>query len=163
MDVLSVYTDGACIPNPGKGSWAWVVDNSLDVASGFELETTNNRMEMLAVIEAIQSLSKPNRVLNIKSDSMLLVNGVNAWMPSWKNRGWKKKKGDIKNIDLWLLLDETISQSKSIIDISWVRGHSGIQGNERADMLALETLRFYSKDCFTTSSRYSSRLTAQYS
>ena len=114
MDVLSVYTDGACIPNPGRGSWAWVVDNSLD-----------------------------------------------AWMPAWKSRGWKKKKGDIKNLDLWFLLDETISQSKSVIDISWVRGHSGIPGNEKADILALETLRLYSKDSFTTSSRYSSLLTTR--
>lgn len=74
--------------------------------------------------------------------------------------GWKKKKGDIKNLDLWFLLDETISQSKSVIDISWVRGHSGIYGNERADSLAIRTLQLYSSECFTTNARFSSLATA---
>lgn len=139
MEHLNVYTDGSCIPNPGPGSWAWIVENSSLKASGFERQTTNNRMEMIAMIEAIESLSKPKTTLRLYSDSELLVKGITLWVPGWKENGWKRKGGEIKNLDLWVRLSETIEQSRSIVDIKWVKGHSGIYGNEQADRLAFET------------------------
>ena len=132
-----IYTDGACKGNPGPGGWgAWLVYKVHETEIfGGELGTTNNKMELRAVIEGLRLLKKPAKVL-VYSDSKYVVDGVRKWMPAWKANNWKKKdKKPIKNLDLWKRLDSLIN-SQLEFRIKWVRGHSGDFGNEKADKLA---------------------------
>lgn len=139
---FSVYADGACEPNPGTGAWAYVVYwNGVELHSeaGAELHTTNNRMELTAVLMALEWISRnsPSKAL-LHSDSQYVVQGCNEWRRRWKAKGWKKGSADMPNADLWRELDGRLEAQP--IDLIWVRGHSGIVGNERADALASEAI-----------------------
>ena len=130
-----VYTDGACEPNPGPGGWAAILQykGHTKELSGAEPDTTNNRMEMTAAIRAIEALKRSCPVV-LYTDSQYLRTGVTEWMPNWKRRNWKRKRGAIKNLDLWQRLDE-LTQAHDI-EWRWVKGHAGNPFNERCDELA---------------------------
>lgn len=134
--VVEIYTDGACKGNPGPGGWgAWLRygDKEKELFGG-ELNTTNNRMELMAAIKGLEILTRPCKV-KLTTDSEYLRKGVLEWMDNWKKRGWKTaSKQPVKNQDLWMLLDNALSQHE--ISWHWVKGHSGHPGNERADQLA---------------------------
>ena len=133
---VEVYTDGACKGNPGIGGWgAWLRNggNETELFGG-ERHTTNNRMELLAVIEALSTLSPPANV-RLHTDSQYVQKGISEWIHSWKRRGWRTSDGKpVKNVDLWQRLDAVSARHK--IEWVWVRGHAGDPGNERADQLA---------------------------
>lgn len=135
-DIVTIYTDGACRGNPGPGGWGAVLSyqgNTKEIYDG-ERETTNNRMEMMAAIMALESLKKPC-VIKLNTDSKYLLKGITEWLANWKRRGWKTAaKKPVKNEDLWRRLDE--ANSKHDIEWIWVKGHSGNPGNEHADQLA---------------------------
>jgi ribonuclease HI len=130
-----IYTDGGCAPNPGVGGWAAVLlyNGHRKELSGGEPDTTNNRMEMTAAIEALNSLKKPCAV-EVHTDSEYVRKGITLWLEGWKNRGWKRKGGPIKNVDLWIRLDEAAVRHE--IEWRWVPGHQGVEENERCDELA---------------------------
>lgn len=137
---LVIYTDGACSGNPGPGGWGVVMfhGSKQKELKGGDPDTTNNRMEMQAVIEALKAI-KPSwsGKTVLFSDSTYVLKGLQEWMPGWKKRGWKTAaKKPVKNVDLWKELDELASARK--IDWRWVKGHDGDFGNERADALAGE-------------------------
>lgn len=137
MPEIEIYTDGACSGNPGAGGWGVIlrcgaVEKEL---SGGEQETTNNRMELTAVIEALKALKKECRI-TLYTDSRYVMDGINQWMPNWKNNGWRttNKKSPVKNVDLWQQLDALAARHQ--IKWVWVKGHNGHPENERVDMLA---------------------------
>ena len=134
---IKIYTDGACSGNPGKGGWAAViVEKNVNQTSisGSEKKTTNNRMEMIAVIEALK-LIKSDCEISLYTDSKYVMDGVNKWLSGWKQKGWKtSNKKPVKNQDLWESIDECIT--KHNIEWHWVKGHAGNPGNELADELA---------------------------
>ena len=135
-EVVNVYTDGACKGNPGPGGWGvWLKwgDHEKELFGG-EPETTNNRMELTAVIEALASLKRRCRV-RLHTDSQYVHSGISTWIHDWKKRGWRTAdKKPVKNVDLWMKLDELVQQQD--IEWIWVRGHDGNPGNEHADELA---------------------------
>lgn len=135
---MVIYTDGACKGNPGPGGWGVYLRSGpveKDLFGG-EAQTTNNRMELTAVIEALRALKRPCRVL-MYMDSEYVRKGITEWLPGWKARGWKTAaKQPVKNVDLWQALDTLVSTGGHDIDWRWVKGHSGDAGNERADALA---------------------------
>jgi ribonuclease HI len=139
MNQVVIYTDGACKGNPGPGGWGVVLrapDGTEKELFGGELATTNNRMEMTAVIEALAALKYPCAV-TLHLDSQYVLKGVTEWLVGWKAKGWKTaSKQPVKNVDLWQALDALVSGAGHRIDWRWVRGHSGDAGNERADALA---------------------------
>ena len=131
-----IYTDGACSGNPGPGGWGAVLeyDGKERELFGGESATTNNRMELIAVIEALGALKRPSKVV-LHTDSQYVMKGITEWLPGWKARGWKTAAREpVKNVDLWKRLDEAVQPHQ--IEWVWVRGHSGHNGNERADALA---------------------------
>ena len=131
-----IYTDGACSGNPGPGGWGvWLRYGEHEKEMyGSEKQTTNNRMELMAAIQALESLKKPLPVL-VHTDSSYVRNGITSWVANWKRRGWRTAdKKPVKNVDLWQRLDEVASRYD--VEWRWVRGHSGDEGNERADKLA---------------------------
>ncbi|MFJ3045474.1 ribonuclease HI [Herbaspirillum chlorophenolicum] len=136
MDKVEIYSDGACKGNPGLGGWG-----ALMVSGGQEKEifggehnTTNNRMELMAVIQALNALKRPCDVV-VHTDSQYVQKGISEWIHGWKARGWKTaSKEPVKNADLWQALDAAQAQHK--VEWRWVRGHNGHAGNERADQLA---------------------------
>ena len=137
MPEVEIYTDGACSGNPGAGGWGAIlrygsVEKEL---SGGESDTTNNRMELTAVIEALKALKKPCNIV-IYTDSRYVMDGVNEWMPNWKINGWRtsNKKTPVKNVDLWQSLESLLEIHK--IKWVWVKGHNGHPENERVDKLA---------------------------
>jgi ribonuclease HI len=141
MPELVIYTDGGCRGNPGVGAWAFVLihcasKTTLERADAVE-STTNNQMELRAVIEALRAIKRPSEVL-VFSDSKYVIQSARDWIPGWKERGWKKKSGELKNVDLLKLLDELLSNHK--VEWRWVAGHSGEPGNERVDQLANEAM-----------------------
>ena len=131
-----IYTDGACRGNPGPGGWgAWLRfgDKQKELWGG-EPETTNNRMELLATIEALKALTRRCEV-ELYTDSQYVRKGITEWMQNWKRRGWKTAaKKPVKNQDLWQALDEQVQRHS--VSWHWVKGHSGDEGNEKADSLA---------------------------
>jgi ribonuclease HI len=134
--VVDIYTDGACRGNPGPGGWAAVLfaGGREKEISGAQLHTTNNRMELQAVIEALQALKRPLAV-RLYTDSQYVRRGILEWLPQWKARGWKTAdKKPVKNQDLWQLLETAAARHR--IEWHWVPGHAGIPGNERCDVLA---------------------------
>lgn len=134
-----IYTDGACKGNPGLGGWGVLLraaDGTEKELFGGEKETTNNRMEMMAVIQALASLKRPCQV-TLHMDSQYVLKGITEWIKGWKAKGWKTStKQPVKNVDLWQQLDALVQNSGHAIDWRWVRGHAGDPGNERADALA---------------------------
>lgn len=134
--MVEIYTDGACRGNPGPGGWGAIlrykgVEKEL---FGGEAETTNNRMELMAAIAALESLTRPCEVM-LMTDSKYVMQGITEWIHGWKKRGWKNAaKQPVKNVDLWQRLDKAAAQHK--IDWQWIKGHSGHPENERADGLA---------------------------
>jgi ribonuclease HI len=133
---VEIYTDGACRGNPGPGGWAATLElgEHLRELSGTEAETTNNRMELTAVIRALEAL-KRSTALRIHTDSEYVRRGITEWIGNWKARDWKTAdKKPVKNRDLWERLDELAGQHD--IEWRWVKGHSGVPGNERVDALA---------------------------
>jgi len=141
-EVLSkvvIYTDGACKGNPGPGGWGALLrsaDGTEKEMFGGELGTTNNRMEMLAVIEALSALKRPCEVI-LHVDSQYVLKGMTEWLAGWKAKGWKTaSKQPVKNVDLWQRMDAVVHAAGHRIDWRWVKGHAGDPGNERADALA---------------------------
>jgi len=136
MKKVEIYTDGACRGNPGPGGWgAWLQYGAIEKELyGGDTETTNNRMELMAAIQALEALTHPCSV-QLYTDSKYVLQGITDWMDNWKKRGWKTAaKKPVKNEDLWRRLDDAIQ--KHTINWSWVKGHSGNIGNEKADELA---------------------------
>ena len=135
---VTIYTDGACKGNPGIGGWGALLmynEHEKEIFGG-EKSTTNNRMEMTSVIKALSALKSPCSV-TVYLDSMYVKNGITKWINGWKKSNWKNSKGQpVKNMDLWIELDDIISKSGHVIKWQWVRGHTGNPGNERADALA---------------------------
>lgn len=135
-DAVIIYTDGACRGNPGPGGWGVILNykGKIKELYGAEKHTTNNRMELMAVIQALESLTRPCSV-QLNSDSIYVLKGITDWMPNWKKRGWKTAaKTPVKNEDLWRRLDVAITKHK--VEWKWVKGHSGDTANDRADALA---------------------------
>ena len=135
-EAVEIWTDGACKGNPGPGGWGVLLKmGSIEkTLHGGEPLTTNNRMEMLAVIEALGALKRPCKVL-LHVDSQYVMKGMTEWIHSWKQRGWRTAdKKPVKNADLWQRMDEEVA--KHTITWKWVKGHAGDPGNERADLLA---------------------------
>lgn len=147
MPRIEIFTDGACAGNPGPGGWGAIlrwkdVEKEL---SGGAIETTNNRMELTAVIEALKIL-KTHCVVSLYTDSKYVMDGVTQWLPNWKKNNWKttNKKNAVKNIDLWQQLDELLPKHEILWN--WVKGHNGHPENERVDKLARkEALAFAQK------------------
>ncbi len=138
MNPITIYTDGACKGNPGPGGWGALLQSGETVKElfGGEKETTNNRMEMMAVIEALKALKRPCKV-TLHLDSKYVLQGITEWLPGWKAKGWKTAaKQPVKNVDLWQALDALVHTGGHEIEWRWVKGHAGDPGNERADALA---------------------------
>lgn len=135
-DVIEIFTDGACSGNPGPGGWGAVLrwrDHDKEIKGG-EADTTNNRMEMMAAIRALESLKRPANV-RLHTDSTYLRDGITKWIHAWKAKGWKTaNKKPVKNIDLWQRLEAAVERHD--VKWHWVKGHSGHPENERADQLA---------------------------
>ncbi len=137
---VTIYTDGACEPNPGPGGWAALLlsDGRESELAGAEVQTTNNRMELTAAVKALESLHQACKV-DIYTDSEYLKRGITEWLPDWRRRGWKRKTGQLKNIDLWKALEACLEENE--ITWHWVRGHAGNQYNQRVDSLARRAMR----------------------
>ncbi|MDR1054136.1 MAG: ribonuclease HI [Planctomycetaceae bacterium] len=141
-----LFADGACSGNPGPGGWGFILRHPKSgkeiERSGGEAETTNNRMELLAVIEGLKALKRPTRV-ELVSDSMYVIQGLREWLPRWKANGWKRKTGkssaELKNIELWQELDRLAAKHQ--LKFQHVRGHTGHPENERCDKLAVDATR----------------------
>ena len=135
-----IYTDGACSGNPGPGGWGAILTlgaKAREICGG-EPETTNNRMELMAAIQALEALTKPCQV-ELYTDSTYVKSGITEWIWGWKSRGWRTAdKKPVKNEDLWKRLDE--ARARHEVDWRWVKGHSGDEMNERADVLARKGL-----------------------
>ncbi|HYP69034.1 MAG TPA: ribonuclease HI [Thiobacillaceae bacterium] len=135
-DIVDAYTDGACKGNPGPGGWGalLICGKHRKELFGGEAETTNNRMELKAVIEALNALTRSTKV-RLHTDSQYVHKGISLWLPGWKRKGWKTAEGKpVKNQDLWLALEE--AARLHTVEWVWVKGHAGHPGNERADELA---------------------------
>lgn len=135
-DIVYLYTDGACRGNPGPGGWGVLMkykENEKELYGG-ELATTNNRMELMAAIRGLEALTRASKVC-VVTDSVYVSKGITEWLPNWIRRGWKTAaKEPVKNADLWQLL--VAAQQPHQVSWQWVKGHSGHNGNERADRLA---------------------------
>lgn len=138
MFEVTIYTDGACSGNPGPGGWAAILTagEKTKELSGGEKSTTNNRMELLAVINALSALKRPCTV-ELFTDSQYIEKAINqGWLRSWKAKGWKRKGGELKNIELWQQLDELLSIHK--VTFKWVKGHADNEYNNKCDALAVK-------------------------
>jgi len=141
-----LFTDGACCGNPGPGGWAFILRHPKSgkeiERSGGEADTTNNRMELIAVIEGLKALTR-STLIELVSDSKYVLQGLEEWMPDWKKRAWKRKDGNqlkpVKNVELWQELDVLIANHR--IRFTHVRGHAGHPENERCDRLAAEAAK----------------------
>ena len=137
MKEVTIYTDGACSGNPGPGGWGAILEynGKRRELSGGEKETTNNRMELLAAISALSALKEPCAV-TLYTDSQYFANAINlGWLRGWKQRGWRRKDGALKNPDLWQTLDGLLDTHK--VKVVWVKGHAENEGNNRCDALAV--------------------------
>lgn len=148
MTAIEIFTDGACSGNPGAGGWGVILryGETEKELSGGEAHTTNNRMELTAVIEALKALKRECEI-TLYTDSRYVMDGVNEWMPNWKKNGWKttNKKSAVKNLELWQELDSLLPRHK--IKWVWVKGHNGHPENERVDKLARDAAKsFLEKD-----------------
>lgn len=145
---VQLYTDGACSGNPGPGGWGYILKHPATSAekegSGGERETTNNQMELMAVISGLEALSRPSKV-EVITDSVYVAKGCQEWMPNWKRNGWKRREGKslkpVKNEDLWKRLDQLLARHE--VRFTVVKGHSGHPENERCDELAVAATQAY--------------------
>lgn len=138
MKHVTIYTDGACSGNPGPGGWGAILDykGTKREMSGGDSQTTNNRMELLGVISALEALNEPCQV-DLFTDSQYIARAINQnWLVSWKAKNWKRKGGELKNVDLWKRLDGLLSIHK--VSFHWVKGHADNELNNRCDQLAVE-------------------------
>jgi len=139
-NIVEIYTDGACSGNPGPGGWGVFIklkDNNVELSGGEE-ETTNNRMELMAAIKALEYFDNKNEII-LYTDSNYVKDGITKWISNWKKNNWKtSNKKPVKNKDLWIRLDEAINEKS--INWQWVKGHDGNEGNEQADYLARSAL-----------------------
>ena len=145
MKKVCIYTDGACSGNPGPGGWAAILryNGHEKELSGGEAVTTNNRMELTAVISALEALREPCEV-ELWTDSQYIARAINeGWLAGWKRRGWKRKGGELKNIELWQELDGLLARHK--VNFNWLKGHDGHEFNERCDALAVAERDKYSR------------------
>jgi ribonuclease HI len=148
LRLVELYTDGACSQNPGPGGWAFILRDGPTrqerESSGGEADSTNNRMELMAVIEGLRALKRPCQV-ELYSDSKYVLQGMQSWMAGWKKNGWRRRDGNkwepVKNVELWQALDEAMQMHS--INFHHVRGHSGHPENERCDVLAVEASQRY--------------------
>jgi ribonuclease HI len=142
---VTVWTDGACSGNPGPGGWGAVLiadGHEKDLAGG-EAMTTNNRMELMAAISALQALRRPS-IVDLHTDSQYLRGGITGWIKGWKRNGWRTAdRKPVKNVDLWQQLDDIAARHE--IRWHWVKGHAGTEANERADALAREGMKPFMK------------------
>ncbi len=141
MSVVDIWTDGACSGNPGPGGWGAVLKagETEKEISGAEAPTTNNRMELMAAIEALNALKKPARV-RLHTDSQYVKNGITQWIHNWKRRGWRTADNKpVANAELWQALEAAAARHE--VHWVWVRGHNGDVMNERADALAREAIK----------------------
>ena len=137
-----LYTDGACKGNPGPGGWAYVLRHPASghekEAAGGDAATTNNKMELQAVIEGLEALNQP-AVVEVVTDSSYVAKGAREWMPGWKKNGWRRREGKqwkpVKNVEQWQVLDELLEEHE--VTWTWVKGHAGHPENERCDELAV--------------------------
>ena len=140
MKSVKLITDGSCLGNPGPGGWAAILrygKNKREL-SGSDPQTTNNRMEMTAVLEGLEALKQPCRIV-VEIDSEYVKNGITKWIHGWKKNGWKTAaKKPVKNVDLWQRLEAALARHE--VDWRWLKGHAGHDGNERADALARKGL-----------------------
>lgn len=134
-----IYTDGACLGNPGPGGWGAILKYGKHERelSGGEQHTTNNRMELRAALEGLRALTEPCQV-TLYTDSTYLQRGITEWLPAWKRRNWRRKGGKLANVDLWMKLDEEIVRHDILW--RWVKGHAGNVMNERVDKLARKAI-----------------------
>lgn len=140
-NVVDAFTDGACSGNPGPGGWGVLLrwNGTEKELKGGEPDTTNNRMELLAAISALEAMKRPVPI-RLHTDSQYVKNGITTWIHGWKKNGWKTASKDpVKNEDLWRRLDDLVARNK--VEFHWVKGHAGHVENERADQLAREGLR----------------------
>ena len=138
--MVDIYTDGACRGNPGPGGWGAILRyrGREKTLHGAEARTTNNRMEMMAAIGALEALTRPSDV-RLHTDSQYVKNGITQWLAAWKRRNWKTAgREPVKNVDLWKRLDAASSRHR--VQWVWVKGHSGHEGNERADAVARQAI-----------------------
>ena len=138
MKTIEIHTDGSCLGNPGPGGWAALLryKGHERELSGGEAHTTNNRMELMAAIMALETLTRPCEVV-LHTDSQYVRQGITEWIHGWKAKGWRTStKQPVKNAEHWQRLDKLVHESGHQIEWRWVKGHSGDPGNERADMLA---------------------------
>lgn len=138
--MIEIYTDGACRGNPGPGGWGalLLMGSREKELSGADPSTTNNRMELTAVIRALEAMTRPVQA-RLYTDSEYVQRGISEWLPGWKSRGWRTAdRKPVKNQDLWQRLDELAALHD--IEWRWVRGHAGVPGNERADRLANQAI-----------------------
>lgn len=144
--MITIYTDGGCSGNPGPGGWAFAVSENgklVTTSSGGDAQTTNNKMELTAVINALRfALDKREHEVTILTDSQYVKNGITQWIHSWKRNGWRtSSKAPVKNVEYWVQLD-SLNSSLSVT-WSWVKGHAGIEGNEECDRLVrMETAKY---------------------
>ena len=145
MKKVCIYTDGACSGNPGPGGWAAILtygENERELSGG-ESATTNNRMELMAVISALTALKESCEV-ELWTDSQYIEKAINeGWLAGWKRRGWKRKSGELKNIELWQELDRLLGLHR--VNFNWLKGHDGHEYNERCDALAVAERDKYSR------------------
>ncbi|MDO5582416.1 MAG: ribonuclease HI [Planctomycetia bacterium] len=141
-----LYTDGACSGNPGPGGWGFLLRHPASgkevQGSGGDPHTTNNQMELTAVIEGLSLLKRPT-VVEIVSDSTYVLNGLSSWIEAWKKRNWQRKGGPLKNVDLWKKLDSF--KQIHTLSFRWIKGHAGHPENEICDQLAVEAYQKYLK------------------
>ncbi|WP_282607561.1 ribonuclease HI [Pelagibius sp. Alg239-R121] len=143
MDRVEIFTDGACSGNPGPGGWGAILryKGTEKEIFGGEGDTTNNRMEMMAAISALEALTRPSKV-DLTTDSSYVKDGITKWIHGWKKRGWKTAdKKPVKNMDLWQRLEEALARHD--VEWHWVKGHAGHAENERADELARQGVEQY--------------------
>ncbi|HET7839436.1 MAG TPA: ribonuclease HI [Rectinemataceae bacterium] len=149
MDDIVIYTDGGCSGNPGPGGWAFILEDSAGeaIGSGGEAMTTNNRMELRAVIEALKAAEgrqarKEGAPVTLFTDSQYVKNGISSWIKSWKRNGWRTSdKKPVKNKELWEELDAVAARLKP--EFLWVEGHAGVVNNERCDSLVQDEIRLF--------------------
>ncbi|MCL2200360.1 MAG: ribonuclease HI [Oscillospiraceae bacterium] len=146
MKKVTIYTDGACSGNPGPGGWGAVLmyGGAKKELTGGEVSTTNNRMELISVITALEALKEPCEV-ELFTDSQYVSNAINqGWLTSWQKRGWKRKGGEVKNPDLWIKLVPLLDKHK--VNFNWVKGHSDNEYNNRCDELAVAEVKKIKED-----------------